>query len=506
MQILKTTNIKTFGKKYQGKVRDWYVLGNKRLLITTDRISAFDRVLGYIPYKGHVLSQLSSFWFEKTKDIISNHVLDVPDPNCMIVKNCKPIPIEMVVRGYMTGVTKTSIWGSYEKGERMMYGIRFPEGLRKNQKLPRPILTPTTKSEKGHDERLTRRDILKRKIVPEKMYEQMEKAARQLFKRGARICKKAGVVLVDTKYEFGLYNGKLMLIDEIHTPDSSRFWILKTYKERFRKGLEPENFDKEFLRLWYKNRGYTGDGIPPKMTRDLIVKTSKRYVAIYGMITKKQFEKPRSSITTRIQYNVKNYFPRIAVLISNSGTGTNLQAIIDAVQEKKLRAEVAVVISDAENAYGLIRAKKAGVKTNVLQNNKPLLNVLDENGIDIVVLAGWKRIITKDVLDAFPKRILNIHPGLIPSSKKRSVKNPDGTLAIWNKGKFMSDAVKNFLVQKATYAGSSVHVVTNAVDFGPVLGRCFEKIKSTDTVESLYARLKKKEHAIYIQVLEKLCS
>lgn len=316
MKVLKTVNLKGFGKKYQGKVRDYYIIGDnppshkasggqRRILITTDRISAFDRNLGYIPYKGQVLNQLSAFWFEKTKDIVKNHMISVPDPNVMIVKNAKPIPIEMVVRGYMTGVTGTSIWGSYEKGERVIYGIKFPEGLRKNQKLKNPVITPTTKAEIGHDERLTRDEIIKRKLVPKKLYEQMEKAALSLYKKGVGICKKRGIILVDTKYEFGIAKSKLLLIDEIHTPDSSRFWIQKTYNKRFKKGLEPDNFDKEFLRLWFKKRGYSGDGRPPKMSNSLIKQVSKRYRDVYKKITGKKFIMPRViSIEDRIKKNL----------------------------------------------------------------------------------------------------------------------------------------------------------------------------------------------------------
>src|SRR3989344_6350279 len=278
---------KSFGKKHQGKVRDYYVSDSssreagKRVIITTDRQSAFDRVLGFIPFKGQVLTQLSKFWFDKTQDIVPNHIISIPDPNTMVVKNCQIIPIEMVVRGFISGVTSTSIWTAYQKGERVIYGIKFPNGLKKNQKLKKPVITPTTKAEVGHDERLTREEIIKRKIVPVKLYIQMEKKALRLFARGTRICNKAGIILVDTKYEFGLYDGKLMLIDEIHTPDSSRFWIKKTYIKKFSQGLEPENFDKEFLRLWYVERGYRGDGPPPKMSYDLLVAVSERYMSVY---------------------------------------------------------------------------------------------------------------------------------------------------------------------------------------------------------------------------------
>lgn len=304
--ILKTVNLQNLGKKYQGKVRDYYIHKGKRIIITTDRISAFDIILGFIPYKGQVLSQLCAFWFDKTKKIIPNHMISVPHPNVMIVKNCKLIPIEMVVRGYITGVTNTSIWGSYEKGERTIYGIRFPQGLSKNQKLKKPVITPTTKAEIGHDQRLTEKEILKKKIVSEKIWKQMKKTALKLFERGTKICSKAGIILVDTKYEFGIYKNKLILIDEIHTPDSSRFWIKKTYKKRFSFGKEPENFDKEFLRIWYAKRGYKGDGKPPKMPQSFVNQVSNRYISIFEKITGKKFIKEKGDINKRITENLQS--------------------------------------------------------------------------------------------------------------------------------------------------------------------------------------------------------
>lgn len=305
--VIKTVNIQGFGKKHQGKVRDSYTLDGKRIIVTTDRQSAFDRVLGFIPYKGQVLTRLSEFWFNKTADIIQNHLLSVPDPNVMLVKNCKVIPIEMVVRGYITGVTDTSIWGSYEKGERVIYGIKFPGGLKKNQKLPEPVITPTTKAEKGHDERLTEEDILKRKIVSSAIWKQMKKAALALFEKGQKICDKAGIILVDTKYEFGLdEKDKLILVDEMHTPDSSRYWIKKTYKERFKKGLEPDSYDKEPLRIWFKEHGYTGKGKIPKMPPEFIAKMSMLYISIYEKITGKKFIPDMTkNVNERIKKNVR---------------------------------------------------------------------------------------------------------------------------------------------------------------------------------------------------------
>ena len=300
MKVIKTVNLKGFGKKYQGKTRDFYIKNGKRIIVSTDRISAFDRNLGFILHKGQVLSQLANFWFDKTKSIVDNHIILSPHPNILIVKNAKLIPIEMVVRGYITGVTGTSIWGSYEKGERIIYGIKFPNGLKKNQKLSKPVITPTTHPEAGsglHDERLTKKEIIGGKLLDRKTYEYLEKISIRLFNFGQKLCEGRGIILVDTKYEFGIHKGKVILVDEIHTPDSSRFWIKKTYKERFKKNLEPENFDKEFLRLWFKNKGYTGEGKPPKMPKSFINKVSKRYVDIFEKITGKKFVPATEKIT-----------------------------------------------------------------------------------------------------------------------------------------------------------------------------------------------------------------
>jgi len=307
--VLKTVNITTLGKKYQGKVRDFYIKEDYRILVTTDRQSAFDVILGHIPYKGSVLNLLSSFWFNKTKHVVLNHMISIPDANVMVVKDCVPIPVEMVVRGYISGVTTTSIWYSYKRGDRTIYGIKFPDGLRKNEKLAQPIITPTTHGggKGGHDERLTQVEIIRRGLVSRKLYHQMEKIAYALFRLGSLVCERQGLILVDTKYEFGLYKGKLMLIDEIHTPDSSRFWIKKTYSSRFKRGQEPENFDKEFLRLWYVKRGYRGDGTPPPMKKELVVALSKRYIGVYERLTGKRFVSYQYPIQQRIAANLKNH-------------------------------------------------------------------------------------------------------------------------------------------------------------------------------------------------------
>jgi len=307
-KVLRTVDIPKLKSKKQGKVRDFYRINDKRILITTDRISAFDRVLGFIPYKGQVLNQLSEFWFDKTRDIVDNHLIEVIHSNVSVVKEAKSYPVEMVVRGYITGVTSTSIWRAYELGERVIYGITFPEGLKKNQQLLTPIITPTTKAEHGkHDERVSHDEILKRKLVPAKVFKKMEEVSLALYKRGNEICKKRGLILVDTKYEFADYKGKLMLIDEIHTPDSSRFWRADSYKERYKKGQEPENFDKEFFRMWYTKQGYRGDGTPPKMSVDLQVKTAQRYIKIYEMITGKRFKGEKYPLENKIKRAVLNY-------------------------------------------------------------------------------------------------------------------------------------------------------------------------------------------------------
>lgn len=299
---------KNSGKIHNGKVRDTLILNGKRIIVTTDRQSAFDVILGNIPYKGAVLNQLAYFWFEKTQDIIENHILAMPDPNVVVVKSAKLIPIEMVVRGYITGITDTSIWGSYEKGDRIIYGIKFPEGLKKNQKLARPVITPTTKAEAGHDERLTEEEIIDKKIVPPELWKEMKKVALALFERGTKICDKAGVILADTKYEFGLLAGKLILIDEVHTPDSSRYWVKKTYKDCLKKGIDPQSYDKEELRKWFKARGYMGGkGKIPKMPPDFLIKMSKLYQSIYEKITGKTFKGDQYPIDKRIHQNIKTY-------------------------------------------------------------------------------------------------------------------------------------------------------------------------------------------------------
>ena len=277
---LSGVDLPSLGKKQHGKVRDIYRHGDRLLLVTTDRLSAFDRILGLVPYKGQVLNQLSAFWFAATETIVANHFVESPDPNVSVVRACTTLPVEVVVRGYITGVTSTALWYRYSQGERSIYGLDFPDGLRKNDRLPEPIITPTTKaSDGGHDERITAAEIVSRGLVDAARWDEVSAAAIALFKAGQAIAAQAGLILVDTKYEFGIDPaGNLTLIDEVHTPDSSRFWIADSYAARFAVGEEPENFDKEFIRLHYAAHGYRGDGDPFPLPDDLAVAAAERYI------------------------------------------------------------------------------------------------------------------------------------------------------------------------------------------------------------------------------------
>ena len=301
------TDFPKLGRKYTGKVRDVYVAEDKLFLIATDRQSAFDRILARIPFKGQVLTQTSAFWFEKTKDIIPNHVINVPDPNVVVCKKLKVFPVEVVVRGYITGVTSTSAWVAYEKGERNFCGNILPEGLKKNQKFKTPIITPTTKSDE-HDEKISGEEIIKRKLMTKKQWDFVADKALKLFERGDEIAAKNGLILVDTKYEFGYdEKGNIFLIDEIHTPDSSRFWIKESYGERFKKGDEPENIDKEFLRLWFtKHCDPYKDKTLPEAPEELVIELSRRYIKLYEMVTRKDFKAEPGDVKKRIEKNLKN--------------------------------------------------------------------------------------------------------------------------------------------------------------------------------------------------------
>lgn len=301
------TEFPELGVLYRGKVRDNYTTDQDlRIIIASDRLSAFDRVLTSIPFKGQLLNQMTFFWFDKTKDIVPNHVVEVPDPNVMVVNEAKPLPIEMVVRGFITG----SAWRAYENGDAVS-GIVFPEGLQKNQQLPEVVLTPTTKAVTGHDEPISRAEILKKKVVPVDIYAQMEEMSLKLFETGSQICAENQIILVDTKYEFGLIADQVVVIDEIHTPDSSRFWVKGTYQDLFNAGEEPEILDKEFFRAWLMDQGYMGDGEPPEITEDVRVELAQRYAEAFQTITGQIFEPPTEDtpILDRIRANLAKYFP-----------------------------------------------------------------------------------------------------------------------------------------------------------------------------------------------------
>ncbi|MES2930920.1 MAG: phosphoribosylaminoimidazolesuccinocarboxamide synthase [Patescibacteria group bacterium] len=305
--VLIETNFEDLGEKKVGKVRDIYINDKNIILIATDRHSSFDRIIAHVPFKGEVLNQISAFWFENTKDIIPNHVISIPDPNVLVARKCTPLPIEAVVRGYITGVTGTSLWTHYEKGKRDFGNFILPEGLEKNQKLSEPVFTPTTKSDE-HDRPITPREIVAEGLLTKEMCDEIERVAKALFTRGQEIALSRGLILVDTKYEFGIDDeGKLVLIDEIHTPDSSRYWKAATYDERFNAEEEPEYFDKEFLRLWFKdNCDPYNDPVLPEAPPELVAELSRRYIEIYETITGKAFEHDFSQpIIERIQNNLR---------------------------------------------------------------------------------------------------------------------------------------------------------------------------------------------------------
>lgn len=275
-----------WGPKISGKVRDTYDLGDKLALVTTDRQSAFDRVLAAVPYKGEVLTQCSAWWFEKTKHIIKNHMLAVPQPNVMHVKKCDVFPIEFVVRGYITGTTNTALWTQYNQGVRQYCGHDLPEGLQKNQQLEKPLVTPTTK-EIEHDRPISAEEIVSQALMTQADWDYASEKAQALYAFGAEVAKKHGLILVDTKYEMGKdAQGNILLIDECHTPDSSRYWAADTYLDRFVAGEEPDNFDKEFLRLWFSERcDPYHDATLPEAPEALILTLSQRYIALYEKIT-----------------------------------------------------------------------------------------------------------------------------------------------------------------------------------------------------------------------------
>ncbi len=300
--------------KYVGKVRDVYTIDNKYMvMIATDRISAFDVVLPKgIPYKGQVLNQIASKFLDSTSDIVKNWKIASPDPMVTVGYKCDSLPVEMIVRGYLTG----SSWRAYKAGAREICGVAIPEGMREHQKFETPIVTPTTKAEiGGHDQDISREEIIKQGLVKEEIYNQLEKISLALFERGSQIAAERGLILVDTKYEFGLKDGEIYLIDEIHTPDSSRYFYKEGYQERFDKGEQQKQLSKEFVREWLMDNNFSGqEGQQvPEMTDEIVGSISDRYIELYENITGTQFEKAEytGDVYERIECNVKNMLARL---------------------------------------------------------------------------------------------------------------------------------------------------------------------------------------------------
>jgi phosphoribosylaminoimidazole-succinocarboxamide synthase len=306
-RTLDRTNFAGLGERIEGKVRDSYVDEKRRTIVVSDRVSCFDVVVGTIPLKGQVLNQMAAFWFEKTREIAPNHLISVPDPSVSVVRELKIQPVEFVTRAYLTGVTSTSIWTAYAKGAREYCGHRLPEGMAKHQKLPHAIVTPTTKAERGeHDELTSRAEIVRRGVMSAELYEKAEALALRLFAAGSAWAESRGLILVDTKYEFGLDDaGKLVVADEIHTPDSSRYWYLDTYQDALSAGADPKALDKEYVRRWFVNeKGYQGDGPPPPLPDDVRIEAARRYIESFEQLSGRAFVPDTSEPIARIQRNL----------------------------------------------------------------------------------------------------------------------------------------------------------------------------------------------------------
>jgi phosphoribosylaminoimidazole-succinocarboxamide synthase len=298
---------------YRGKVRDNYdLLDGRRIIIATDRLSAFDRIITAIPFKGQVLTQIARFWFDAMRDVCPNHVIAYPDLNVLVCRRLAIMPVEIVVRDYLTGTTATSIWPMYKAGRQGIYGIRFPDGLRENQKLPSTIVTPTTKAfDGGHDEPLTPAEITGRGLLTHQQWRTTEALALALFARGQAIAEQRGLILVDTKYEFGFDSaGRIVLADEIHTPDSSRYWIRESYQRRFAAGQPPESLDKDFVRHWVAERCDPYRDPIPEIPRDIILEAARIYIGVFETITGQSFVMPEPDIPplARIRANLAAYF------------------------------------------------------------------------------------------------------------------------------------------------------------------------------------------------------
>ena len=303
--VLVDTDFPGLTGRISGKVRDSYVVGDKRVLVVTDRISAFDRILGTIPFKGQVLNQLAAFWFTRTRDVVPNHMLNVPDPNIMIVAECDQLPLEFIVRGYITGVTKTSAWSAYAAGARTFCGNLLPDDLNRNQQLARPILTPTTKHEE-HDRNISRDEAIAERLIDGPTFDAAAEICLQLYDAGVHHAAQQGLILVDTKYEIGARDGKLIVSDEIHTPDSSRYWFADTYATLFAAGEGQRKLDKEYVREWLAARGFCGDGPVPELPEEVRIEAAKRYIEAYERVTGLSFKPVDESLRDRVRAALEN--------------------------------------------------------------------------------------------------------------------------------------------------------------------------------------------------------
>ena len=289
------------GEYYKGKVRDNYFIDNKVVMVTSDRVSAFDHVLGTIPFKGQILNEIALFWFDKTKNIVPNHIISSPDPQVLLAKKAKTLPVEVIVRQYITG----SLWREYSNGINGQYGFMLPENLVQNQEFDKPILTPSTKADYGlHDEPISKQEIISSNLVEKKIYEKAEEYALNLFAEGQRWANSQGLILVDTKYEFGIFEGELIVIDEIHTPDSSRYWVKDGYEERFKKGESQLMLDKENIRQWLLDKNFSGEGTPPELSDDIRILLSEKYIELYQKLTGKDFVPSVGNVSKRINENL----------------------------------------------------------------------------------------------------------------------------------------------------------------------------------------------------------
>ena len=290
------------GKHFKGKVRENFHLDDEIIMVTTDRVSAFDHVLGTIPFKGQVLTEIANFWFDKTRNIAPNHIISSPDPQVLIARKAETLPVEVIVRGYITG----SLWREYSKGINGQYGFVLPDGLKMNQKFTEPILTPSTKAQYGlHDEPISR-DAIVSGLVKGSVYSQAEEYAIQLFAAGQEWAAEQGLILVDTKYEFGLVNGELIVIDEIHTPDSSRYWLTDEYESRYEAGKKQNMLDKENIRQWLIEKGFSGEGTPPELTEEIRIFLAEQYVKLFEILTGKSFDPMVGDVQERILNNLEH--------------------------------------------------------------------------------------------------------------------------------------------------------------------------------------------------------